>query len=140
MPVSTTVEPKFARRVLQCSLRSVAEKALRAERSSLKKGLTIVIVGDETIRQMNADFHGVDAATDVLSFPSDEEDYYGDIIISYETARANAHAAQWRTDEELELLVVHGVLHLLGYDDIDPIERERMWKRQGKILGKKIKS
>ncbi len=138
MSIEVIVEPEFARRIVRADLCRVAAHALRAERVSSKRDLAIVVVGDKTIRQLNRDFHGVNAPTDVLSFPGDDGDSLGDIIISYQTARANAHAAHWRTRDELELLVVHGVLHLLGYDDIEPEDRAQMWKRQEKIMGRKI--
>jgi probable rRNA maturation factor len=64
--------------------------------------------------------------------------YLGDIVISYETARVNARRVGWRIADELELLVVHGTLHLLGYDDRSPRARARMWKRQAEILGREI--
>ncbi len=82
----------------------------------------------------------MDAPTDVLSFPSGTRETLGDIVISYETARANARTAHWRTRDELDLLVVHGLLHLLGYDDMNPRDRARMWRRQEKIVGRKIDS
>ncbi len=135
--IEIVVEPQFTRRVVRSNLVAIADKALRAEKAG-RRDLSIAVVGDKTICQLNRDFHGVDAPTDVLSFPSDEERAVGEIIISYETARANARSAGWRTRDELELLVVHGVLHLLGYDDLTPEDRARMWKRQEKILGKRI--
>ncbi len=139
MAIEIVVEPEFSRRVNRSALRAAAAHALRSERAPAKRDLAIVIVGDKTMRRLNADFHNVNAPTDVLSFPSDDQDYYGDIVISYETARANARGARWRTRDELELLVVHGLLHLLGYDDLAPEDRAKMWRRQEKILGKRLK-
>ncbi len=135
--IEIVVEPEFSRHVVRADLVAIAEKALRAEKAA-RRDLSIAIVGDKTMAQLNRDYHGVDAPTDVLSFPSDEESEVGEIIISYETAKANARTAGWRTRDELELLVVHGILHLLGYDDLTPEDRARMWKRQEKILGKRI--
>ncbi|MGB8643750.1 MAG: rRNA maturation RNase YbeY [Anaerolineae bacterium] len=138
MSIDIIVEPEFTRRIVRSGLRGIAMRVYRAERISRQRGLAIAIVGDKTMRQLNRDFHGVDAPTDVLSFPADDDESLGDIVISYETAKVNARAAHWRTRDELELLVVHGILHLLGYDDIEPEERARMWKRQEKIMGRKI--
>jgi len=94
----------------------------------------------------NRCFHGTDAPTDVLAFPSSPPGpparlggYLGDILISYETARANARRVGWHVRDELELLVVHGVLHLLGYDDTTAEAREEMWRRQEEILGKEVR-
>lgn len=85
---------------------------------------------------LNRKFHATNSTTDVLSFPSNELEYLGDIVISYDRARVQARKAKWRIADELDLLVVHGVLHLLGYDDVTPRQRAHMWRRQEKILGK----
>ncbi len=64
--------------------------------------------------------------------------YIGDIVISYDRARVQARAAQWRIADELDLLVVHGVLHLVGYDDLSPRTRAKMWNRQQEILSREV--
>ena len=84
----------------------------------------------------------IDAPTDVLSFPSDEIDpdtgfrYIGDIIISYPRAAEQANASGHAVTAELELLIVHAVLHLLGYDHADPVGKDKMWSSQASILTK----
>ncbi len=140
MEINVLVAPVFSKRVVRADLRQTALKTLRAEKVSDSSGASIVIVSDAVLRGLNRRFHGVNATTDVLSFPSDEKNYLGDILISYETARVNARAARWTIKQELELLVVHGLLHLLGYADTDPKLREKMWKRQGEILGRGVVS
>ena len=102
--------------------------------------LTIVLVDDAHIQALNRDFLGHDAPTDVLSFPADEPDpetgrrYLGDVVISLvragEQARAHAHALE----SEMQLLVVHGVLHLLGHDHAGAQEKARMWAAQAEAL------
>lgn len=108
-----------------------------------KPGLTIYITTDSEMRLLNRKFHGTNATTDVLSFPARQRTgesathlYLGDIVISYDRARLQARAARWSIAKELDLLAVHGVLHLLGEDDSTPRARKKMWKRQEKILGK----
>lgn len=102
--------------------------------------LTIVITGDAELHELNRRFLGIDAPTDVLSFPTDETDpdtgvrYLGDILISYTRAAAQANAGKHSVQDELRLLVVHGVLHLLGFDHAQPDDRARMWELQGEIL------
>ena len=78
--------------------------------------INVRLMGDADIRRLNRRFRGRDKATDVLSFNMDEDGVLGDIAISTETARRNAgrYAAAYRP--ELKRLVVHGVLHILGYD------------------------
>ncbi len=139
MAVDIRVVTQFAGRVDRTALRRAAHKTLRAEGAPPRTALTIVVVGDATIRDLNRRFHQVDAPTDVLSFSGDEANYLGDIVISYETARENARAAHWFIRDELELLVVHGVLHLLGYEDTSPRRRTQMWRRQAEILGRELK-
>jgi probable rRNA maturation factor len=137
MGIDVRVESGYSGRVDREALRRVARKALRAENAS-PANLTLVIVGDKKIRELNRQFHRVNAPTDVLSFASDQDHYLGDVIISYETARENARRAGWRLRDELQLLVVHGVLHLLGYDDTRPRARVKMWQKQREILGMSI--
>lgn len=105
-----------------------------------KADLTIVVTNDDQIHQINQDFLAVDAPTDVLAFPADYVDpdtdakYLGDVIISYERALVQAQAGGHAIEHEIELLVVHGILHLLGHDHADPEEKARMWDAQAKVL------
>lgn len=128
---------KFASRVSRARLKRVARRALRAE--NVDTVLTIYITDDDESRALNRKFHATNAPTDVLSFPAGADDYLGDVVISYERARVQARAAGWPIVNELELLAVHGILHLLGYDDRTPRARKRMWKRQEEILGRAVK-
>ncbi len=82
---------------------------------------SVCVVSDRGIRRYNRRFRSRDEATDVLSFPAGPgrkgpSSYLGDIVISAETARANAQRYGVRLEEELKLLALHGVLHLLGHD------------------------
>ncbi len=101
---------------------------------------SVVIDSDEKLHQLNHDFLGIDAPTDVLSFPSNEFDpdeqaqYIGDVIISYPRAEIQAQAAGHPVINELQLLVVHGTLHLLGHDHAEPEEKAVMWAAQAEIL------
>ena len=140
MPVEIRVKSIFSSRVQKATLRRIAEKTLRAEHAS--GSVTIYITDNAEIRKLNRQFHATNAPTDVLSFPFRRGGVtpprQGDIVISYEQARAHARAVGWRIRDELELLTVHGILHLLGYDDQTPRARARMWRRQAEILGRKI--
>lgn len=140
MEIEIRVKPKFSSRVVRARLARIGRKTVRAEKANV--ALTIYVTDDAEIHKMNRAFHGTDAATDVLAFPLLEEGrsidrpYIGDIVISYDRARVQARAARWRVADELDLLAVHGILHLLGYDDLTPRKRARMWKRQEEILGR----
>lgn len=95
------------------------------------------------MRALQARYVGRNATTDVLSFPGpgealsapqDEPRYLGDIVISYPQAKRQAKEAGQGIGAEVELLVVHGILHLLGYDDRQPDGKAKMWSRQESIL------
>lgn len=122
------------------SLEEAAKTALRQQAAPAETDLTIVITDDEQLRELNRQYRHIDAPTDVLSFPADfidpdnELPYLGDILISYERANTQASAAGHSAEAELQLLVVHGVLHLLGHDHADPEEKTQMWSDQSEIL------
>ncbi len=117
--------------------------AVLAEQSPEKAvDLTIAIEDDEQLRQLNNQFLGIDAPTDVLSFPADEIDpdsghlYLGDIIISMPRALFQAESAGHPVQSEIQLLVIHGILHLLGYDHDTPEMKTEMWQLQSHFLDK----
>jgi len=78
--------------------------------------MTIAIVPDGRVQQLNRRYRRTDAATDVLSFPSDERGYLGDVVIAAGVARRQARQAGHSLQRELRVLALHGLLHLLGYD------------------------
>jgi probable rRNA maturation factor len=136
MPVEIRIKSKFASRVQRARLRRAVERAMRGEHT--RAAPSIYVTDDAEMRSLNRRFHATNRATDVLSFPARTADSIGDIVISYERARAQARAAGWRIADELDLLAVHGTLHLLGYDDLHPRARKKMWERQEQILARKI--
>ena len=121
-------------------IEKAALTALKHQFVSEKAELTIVITDDEQINQLNLQYRDIDAPTDVLSFPADfldpenEVPYLGDIIISFPRAKQQAEAGGHSTLAEMQLLTVHGVLHLLGYDHADPTGKNEMWVAQREIL------
>ncbi len=102
--------------------------------------ITIVLTDDAQLQRLNRDYLGFDAPTDVLSFPASETDpetgarYLGDILLSIPRAESQASAAGHPLESEVQLLVVHGVLHLLGHDHANAEEKSKMWKAQAEIL------
>ena len=92
-----------------------AAKALDAIGKS-GSSATIAFVSDKSIRKLNQLFRGVDKATDVLSFPADEANNLGDVAVSVETATAQAKENGLPFDNEIAQLILHGLLHLSGYD------------------------
>jgi len=121
-------------------LERATNAALDHQAESLVSELTIVLTDDARLKELNRDYLGIDAPTDVLSFPASEMDpetgarYIGDILISIPRAKSQAEAAGHPLESEVQLLVVHGVLHLLGHDHAEAEEKSRMWKAQAEIL------
>lgn len=103
-----------------------------------------MLVDDKQIRRLNKQYRGTDRPTDVLAF-GQLKDYaidipgepviLGDVVISVETAERQAAEMKHSLAEELDLLVIHGVLHLLGYSDETDAEAAQMRKRERAILG-----
>jgi probable rRNA maturation factor len=113
--------------------------------------LTLVITDDETVRQLNAQYRGVDAPTDILSFPTEplpenlrqemSEDgdegealYQGDLIVAYPYTLSHAEEAGHAMTDELALLAIHGALHLLGFDHDTAEHQQTMWAAQTEAL------
>lgn len=102
--------------------------------------LSIVVGNDHLVHDLNHRFRRVDATTDVLSFPAGEIDpdtsdlYLGDVIISLPQAQRQAATENHPLEDELQLLVVHGILHLLGYDHLKTADKKRMQAIQDKII------
>jgi probable rRNA maturation factor len=100
---------------------STASWAQRAEEMAEAIGhhevsATVAFVSDKKIRELNKQFRGIDKATDVLSFPSDETNELGDIAISVQTAARQAKENGLTLNEEIAQLILHGLVHLSGYD------------------------
>lgn len=107
--------------------------------------LCVTAVDDETIAELNAKWMDKQGPTDVLAFPMDElrpgmvnedpeEGVLGDLVLCPTVAEAQARTAGHSTTEELDLLTVHGILHLLGYDHADPEEHAEMFGLQARLL------
>jgi probable rRNA maturation factor len=121
-------------------LERAARFTLDLESAPADVDMTIVLTDDAQLHELNREFLGVDAPTDVLSFPSSESDpetgipYFGDILISIPRAMQQAQAGGHSVEAEVQLLVVHGTLHLLGHDHAEAEEKARMWKAQAEVL------
>lgn len=102
--------------------------------------VTVYLTDNDEIKTLNIEWMGIDAPTDVLSFPSEEIDidtgnqYLGDIVISTHKAQEQAISNGHLLEDECRLLVVHGMLHLLGFDHSTELEKAEMWMIQKQIL------
>ena len=128
------------------------EKSLEYENCDFDAELSVTIVDNEEIREINNEHRGIDKATDVLSFPmlefdeegnaieceydfSDDTVILGDIVISAERAKEQAEELGHSFIREMAFLTVHSMLHLLGYDHVDDPEGEaEMIRKQKEIL------
>ena len=128
--------------IAESLVENAALAAMRHQVAPEDAEVTIVLTDDAQLHGLNKEYLSVDAPTDVLSFPSDQTDpetgsrYLGDILISIERAAAQAAAAGHTTEAEVQLLVVHGILHLMGHDHAEPEEKTHMWQAQAEILSK----
>jgi probable rRNA maturation factor len=119
-----------------------ARETLIHEAAMDGSALTILLADDEYLRRLNLQYRGDDGSTDVLSFPAGEAMpgtyeislYLGDIAISVEHAARQAADKGHDTTAELQLLAIHGVLHLLGYDHTDQVKKTNMWRSQEAVL------
>lgn len=96
--------------------------------------VSIVLTNDEHIRTLNRDYRGKDKATNVLSFPQDEPEMLGDIIIALETIQREANEQNKSFDNHFTHMLVHGCLHLMGFDHITDDEAEEMETLEVQIL------
>jgi probable rRNA maturation factor len=132
--VDFTPPPAAEDRVREAVLATLAQEYGEGE-----TGVTILLCDEATIRSLNHQFMGEDKVTDVLSFPAGDptpgtENYLGDIAISVPVASAEAEKAQIPVNVELQLLAIHGTLHLLSFDHSESGERRSMWRAQIRIL------
>ena len=107
--------------------------------SSNEYEISLLITDDETIRKYNKEYRNKDRATDVLSFPMEDDIILGDVAISFETAKRQSEEAEINIDREVAFLFIHGLLHLLGYDhETRQEDEEEMFALQEKILKKLV--
>jgi probable rRNA maturation factor len=141
--VLLAVDPRLEKRVDREVLRALAERVLVAE-SAPTSELGIVVTDDEQVRKLNSRYAGEDRATDVLSFSLREGEEFvspdatqrlGEVIISLETAERQAGEAGHPVADEMAHLLVHGILHLLGYDHAEPEDERVMRAREEALLG-----
>ena len=136
-------------------LQSIAEQALVAQNVSPNAELGLVIAGQERVQELNRDYLGKDRPTDVIAFsmlpepspqgiseadllpfvvPPDGVLHLGEVIISYPQAAIQAEERQHPIKKEIAILIIHGILHLLGYEDNKPALKRQMIAKEADIL------
>jgi probable rRNA maturation factor len=146
--VEIFVEEKFRGLVDESWARRIAQTVLKAEKVAPPYEVSLVFTDSETVRRLNRDYRGVDELTDVLAFymlsqneadssfalPPDGVTRLGEVIISYPQAVEQASEQGHSSERELALLIIHGILHLLGYDHEEVEEESKMRERERKLL------
>ncbi len=129
-------------------LKKVADATL-SHLNAATGDLTLAFTDDKSVQKLNREFAGVNHPTDVLSFSNGDTDtetgkiYYGDVVLSVPIAERQATEAGHSLRDELTLLIIHGVLHLLGFEHSEEEDQQKMWAIQDEVLthlGSKIKS
>ena len=141
-----SVEERLAPHPRAAGAARVVKKAARAQLEALGQAhreLSVSLVSDRAIRRLNRAHRRKDKATDVLSFPQEERAVarrargpIGDVVISLETALAQAHEGGWTLAKELERLLAHGLLHCLGFDHEAPADARKMALAETALLGR----
>lgn len=149
LELDVQIADEFADKVDVGFLRKLIERLLSNEGIQRRVEISLVITDDETIRQLNKLYRGIDEPTDVLSFPLQEKPrkrgarfvfpaenviHLGDVVISFPRAVEQAKEYRHSLQREIGYLTVHGVLHLLGYDHKKRAEREQMRAKEESAL------
>lgn len=117
-------------------IRKLVRSILKAEKKDAE--LSIVFVDNKRIKELNTTFLGHRNATDVLSFPyhepSGHDTIAGEVIVSVEMAIQWAQKHAYSVEGEIALYLIHGILHLLGYDDKQKSDAKKMHQREGELL------
>ena len=144
--MSINTEPSQQRRLPQPWVRDVVRQVLSAVEATPGGRIEVLLAGDETVQRLNAEFRSEDTVTDVLSFPASNDDddeafpgseedlEIGQIAVSVPQAERQAQEVGHSLRDESAHLLVHGVLHLLGYDHEEPDEERVMRGREDTLL------
>jgi probable rRNA maturation factor len=159
--IHTNVRRAYRALVPLKRLKAAIQHTLTAHAVRAGSALSLIVADDETVQQLNREYRGVDAPTDILSFPHEPfseamqeamlaaaasagasgqgiaaelQPYLGDLIIALPYTQRCAAELGRPLEDELVLLVVHGTLHLLGYDHDTAEAQARMWQKQAELL------
>ncbi len=121
-----------------CAIKPIVESTLSAANHALNQPceISIVLTDDAHIQILNRDYRGKDKPTNVLSFPQDEPSLLGDLVFAYETIAREAIEQNKSFTDHMTHMIVHGTLHLIGYDHIKDHEAQIMEGLEIEILSK----
>jgi probable rRNA maturation factor len=145
--ISIQVDEPFIDNIDKALIKKAAEIALETKKEYDSFELGVVVTDDDNIHRINKEYRGIDEPTDVISFallegeddfvmPPDNTLHLGEVVISYPRAVEQAIEQKHSTERELAWLVIHGVLHLLGYDHETDADRLAMQTIENEILSK----
>ena len=152
MEINVLIDPDFEEYLEAGWLQSIARQALLAQGASTNTEMGLVITSQERVQELNKKYLERDEPTDVLAFhmipatgetgaeappfvtPPDGVLHLGEVIISYPQAVIQAEERQHSVGKEIAILIIHGVLHLLGYDHAEPEQQRSMSAREVEIL------
>ncbi len=142
--IPIAIAQPFVKAVSDERLAAIALRVLEAEDAPPCE-LSVTVTDDETVRGLNREYAGEDAVTDVLSFSQREGEEFvgapgsvpplGEVVIAYPQATRQAEERDRSVEEEVARLLIHGTLHLLGYDHAEAEEERRMRAREEELLG-----
>ncbi len=150
--IGIQIEQEFQSCIDEEWAKTIAHDVLRAESIAPPYEMSLVFTDSETVQRLNRDYRGVDEPTDVLAFymlpqqgadsdfvsPPDDVTHLGEVIISYPKAVEQAEEQGHSTEQELALLIIHGILHLLGYDHEKSEGEAKMKAREKELLERAI--
>lgn len=138
MDVSVIDRENYLERGREKALVVLTERILRYMDLPERSQVCLSFVSDEDMRELNRRYRKIDRTTDVLSFAQrdvGDVGILGDVVISYDTAVRNSQRFSVTVEGEIRRLVVHGILHLLGFDHAEKRQRETMRGKESEILG-----
>jgi probable rRNA maturation factor len=117
-------------------LKKIVQTVCAQESPGVEFEITLCLVTDEVIRRLNCRFHHSDCATDVLAFPLSQgaQEIIADVFVSADTAVSQSKAYKTNPRYEMSLYVVHGLLHITGYDDLTSADRAVMRRKEKEFL------
>jgi len=148
MKLGIQIDKEFRKHLKERWLQKVVEQSLTVQDFDSEVELSLLVTDDETVRKLNQKYRGVDEPADVLSFalterklgsspfitPPDGLLHLGEVVISYPQAVRQAEENNHKVEEEIALLVIHGILHLLGYEHDEPARGQEMRALEERVL------
>jgi probable rRNA maturation factor len=138
--INLDIKNPYKKQLSSSQIEEIVHKSIILAGNDANADISIVVDSDVVLHKLNKNYLGNDKPTDVLSFESNELNpetgnlFLGDIAVSFESAERQAAEAGHPLENEIALLLVHGILHLSGYNHETKTEKEQMWKKQQTIL------